>query len=44
LTLVANLIKLFGIIYGCIALSFDSGYVTRGINQAEKKFYEIATW
>jgi hypothetical protein len=39
-----NLVKLFWCNLCCyqhIAKHFDSGYAARGINYAEKKFYEI---
>jgi hypothetical protein len=29
---------------GLVALSFEKGFTARGINYAEKKFYEIDTW
>ncbi len=43
----ANVIKLFWQNlqhYRHISLGFDWGYASRGVNCAEKKFYEIDTW
>jgi hypothetical protein len=46
LTPVTNFNKLFWHnlrCHWCIALSFDSGYATRGVNYAEKSFMTLAT-